>query len=57
MKDQYDWEKVTYLEDDILRDMVYEINSYEISNNKEVNIWDLKFYSTSLTEDNDTEEE
>ncbi|KAL4510604.1 hypothetical protein ABPG72_004758 [Tetrahymena utriculariae] len=46
-----------FIEDDILRSMVYEINTKELFANVEVNIWDLKFFTTSATEDNDTDEE
>ncbi|KAL4463988.1 hypothetical protein ABPG74_005925 [Tetrahymena malaccensis] len=45
-----------FIEDDQLRRMVYEINAKELSANVEANIWDLKFFTTSATEDNDTDE-
>ena len=54
---KYDWENVEYLEDNILRDMVYEINAFELERNKEINVWDLKYFTTSATEDNDTDED
>ena len=57
VRKKYDWENVEYLEDNILRDMVYEINAFELEKNKEINIWDLKYFTTSATEDNDTDEE
>lgn len=37
--------------------MMYAINAVEIERNKEVNIWDLTFFTTSATEDNDTDED
>jgi hypothetical protein len=57
MREAHDWDTLLYLEDSVLRDMVYEINAYELAHNREANIWDLKFYTTTATEDNDTEEE
>lgn len=57
LKEKVNWESVNFIEDDLLREMMYEINSKELHYNKEINIWDLNFYTTSATEDNDTDED
>ncbi|EGR31971.1 SET domain protein [Ichthyophthirius multifiliis] len=53
----YNLDETNFLEDEILNKLVLEINTFEIQNNPQRDIWDLFFESTSQTEDNDTDED
>lgn len=46
-----------YIEEKLLREMTFAINAVSLEKDNTTNIWDLTYFTTSATEDNDTDED